>query len=97
MKNALISPNEQVKYISGWTPWVNNPPLPPIPPQPIYTIIPNAQRVAEVVNTTFEVALPLFWITCDDNIVADRFYYDTAFIAILPIPPDVEPTETQTL
>jgi len=79
MKNALISPNESVSYISGWT---DSP-----KPQPIYTTISNAQRVAEVVDTTFEVATPLFWITCSDDVVTDQFYYDSVSATINQIPP----------
>jgi hypothetical protein len=78
MKNALISPNETVSYLSGWT---DSP-----KPKPIYTTIPNAERVAEVANTTFEVAPPLFWVACADDIVADLWYYDTATKIITPVP-----------
>jgi hypothetical protein len=97
MKNALISPNEQVRYVSSWTPWVNQPPLQPISPQPIYTTIPNAQRVAEVVDATFQIAPPLFWVTCADDVVQDKFYYDTVTSTILPVPADAVSTEPQTL
>jgi hypothetical protein len=33
-------------------------------------------RVAEVSDTTFEIAPPLFWISCENNIVADEYFYD---------------------
>jgi hypothetical protein len=79
MKNALISPNESVSYISGWT---DSP-----KPQPIYTTIPNAERVAEVASTTFEVAPPLFWVTCADDVVQDQYYYDSVSTTIIQIPP----------
>jgi hypothetical protein len=80
MKKALISPDETVRYVSGWTDKT--------PPEPIYTTIPNAQRVAEVADTTFEVALPLFWTDCADNVVADQWYYDseTAELVVMPEP-----------
>jgi len=79
MKNALISPNEMpIKYISGWT--TNT------PPEPIYTPIENSCRVAEVENQTFEVALPLFWTPCDDNVIADQWYYNTSDKEIYPVP-----------
>ena len=82
MKKALISPNETVSYISGWAA------SPTQVFQPIYTRIPNAERVAEVMDTPFEVALPLFWVDCADNVVADRWYYDsvTATIIVVPAP-----------
>jgi hypothetical protein len=79
MKNALISPNESVSYISGWTDAKY--------PLPIYSIIPNAERIPEVVNTTFEVALPLFWVSCADDVVADQYYYNSVSATIEQIPP----------
>jgi hypothetical protein len=46
------------------------------------------QRVAEVVQETFQVAPPLFWVDCDDTIQPDRFYYlDGTFGPIPPPPP----------
>jgi hypothetical protein len=78
MKKALISPNESVSYISSWTSAT--------PPQPVYTLIPNADRVAEVMDTPFEVALPLFWVDCADNVVADQWYYDSVTAAIIVVP-----------
>jgi hypothetical protein len=80
MRKALISPNEAITYVSSWTDT--------IPPQPIYTTIPNAERVAEVIDTTFVVAPPLFWVDCPDNIVADDWYYDsvTATFVVTPTP-----------
>ena len=82
MKQALISPNEEpIKYISGWTQ--------DDPPQPIYTVILNSCRVAEVMDQTFEIAPPLFWVECEDNVKADQWYYDTEnqTIDIIPLPP----------
>lgn len=80
MKNALISPNESpINYISGWTT--------DTPPNPIYTQIENSCRVAEVSDQTFEVASPLFWTDCEDNVVADQFYYNTNDKEIYPVPP----------
>ena len=80
MKKALISPNEEVVYVSGWTETT--------PPKKILTTIPNAQRVAEVLDTTFEVASPLFWVDCADNILADQWYYnsETADFVVVPEP-----------
>ena len=79
MKNALISPNESpIQYVSGWTT--------DTPPEPIYTQIENSCRVAEVEIETFEVALPLFWTPCEDNVKADQFYYNTSDKEIYPMP-----------
>jgi hypothetical protein len=79
MKNALISPNESpIQYISGWTT--------DDPPQPIYTPIANSCRVAEVENQPFEVAPPLFWTPCADNVEADKWYYNINDEEIYPVP-----------
>jgi len=85
MKKALISPNELITYISGWTDSV--------PPQPIYTTIPNGGRVAEVSDADFPVALPLFWVDCDDNIFADVWYYDSATGEFILTPEPVPPPQ----
>ena len=44
------------------------------------------ERVAEVANTSFEVAPPLFWVACADDVVADQWYYDTATSQTIQIP-----------
>ena len=43
-------------------------------------------RVAEVTISPFEVAPPLFWVACNDDVVADQFYYDTETQTIQAIP-----------
>ena len=87
MKNALISPNEQAKYISSWT--EENSVF-----TPVFTVV--GERIAEVSNSTFEVAFPLFWTTCEDNVVADVYYYDSATTQILVVPPNApKPVLTQ--
>ena len=75
MKNALISPNEQVGYVSGWDGKF-----------PIYTVI--GQRVAEVADAEFPIAPPLFWMACADDVVADVYYYDPtdSTIKLMPEP-----------
>lgn len=73
MKQALISPNEQVYSYSGQL---------------------LGERVAEVTSTPFEVAPPLFWMACQDNVTADQWYYDTVTFQINPVPvKPVPPTE----
>lgn len=82
MKNALISPNESpVQYLSGWT--TNT------PPEPIWTPIENSCRIVEVENEPFEVALPLFWTPCADDVKADQWYYNTSDKEIYPAPEPV--------
>jgi hypothetical protein len=84
MKNALISPNENpVNYTSGWTT--------DVPPKAIISPIPNSCRVAEVIDQPFEVAAPLFWVICSDDVVEDQWYYNTSDdqIYIIPAAPPI--------
>lgn len=79
MKNALISPNETtVNYISGW--------ISDNPPKPVFSKLANACRVAQVEDVPFEVAPPLYWIACADNVVAGDFYFNTQNNTIEQIP-----------
>jgi hypothetical protein len=81
MKNALIDPNASpVSYISGWTTDTD--------PQPIYTQIENSCRVAQVEpnGKTFEVAPPLFWAECADDVVTDDWYFNLDDKEIYPKP-----------
>lgn len=69
---ALISPNEaqNIQWVSSWT-QVDN------VWKPVYSEIPNCQRVAEVEpdSKVFDVAAPLHWVDCSDDCVADLWYY----------------------
>lgn len=80
MKNALISPNEQVEKVIDWKKvgqfYV-----------PVMEVIADSERIAEVADIPFEVAPPLFWIECADDVHATDFYYDSVQQAILLIPP----------
>jgi hypothetical protein len=49
-------------------------------------------RVAEVSDTTFEVNPILFWVECADDVVADRFYYNTETQEIIAVPVKPAPT-----
>lgn len=44
------------------------------------------QRVAEVHDTGFEVASPLHWVDCADDLVAQNHYYDAGDSTIKPVP-----------
>jgi hypothetical protein len=50
-------------------------------------------RVAEVAQQTFEVALPLFWVPCATNVVADQYWYDPFDKTIKSIPESQLPLE----
>jgi hypothetical protein len=68
MKNALISPNETDSYISSWVDYFT----------PVWTTIPDSQRIAEVADQRFNVAPPLYWMECADDVTAEEWYLDTA-------------------
>lgn len=47
--------------------------------------------VVQVEQTTFEVAEPLYWVDCPDNIVAYEFTYDGSnFVPYVPPAPTAE-------
>jgi hypothetical protein len=48
-------------------------------------------RVAQVVddNLQFDVADPLFWVGCSNEILADQFWYDPSDETIKPFPQDI--------
>ena len=51
-------------------------------------------RVAEVADQSFEIAPPMFWIECVDNVIADEYYYDNINGVINPIP-SIPPAQDQ--
>lgn len=63
------------------------------PNEPVYNYdTPPTQigeRVAEVAANSFDIAPPLFWVTCADTVTADVYYYDptTQQILLKPTPP----------
>ena len=83
---ALIDPRQSIFYVSAWE---GN------PPKPIYEFYPNSCRVCQVEpdDQTFVVGEPLFWTDCPDDIIADRWYYDSVtqqFIPVVETPPKLE-------
>ena len=50
-------------------------------------------RVAQVESQEFEVASPLFWISCNDEVIADQFWYDPSDETIKTFPQPEPPTE----
>jgi len=58
------------------------------------------ERIAEVAQSTFEVAPPLFWIDCADDVTAQYWYYQTStqtceLIPVQPEPPVLLEDATQ--
>ena len=69
---AIIDPRNKVLYISSWDETTPN------SPTPIFSPIANSARVCQVESeATFNIAAPLFWTSCSDDVVADQFYYQT--------------------
>lgn len=50
-------------------------------------------RVAEVSETGFDVAEPLFWVDCPVDCVADLWYFNTKSNTCSPKPAPEEPQE----
>jgi hypothetical protein len=44
-------------------------------------------RVAEIHETGFDIAEPLFWVDCDDTIVADQYWFDPIDNSFKVVPP----------
>lgn len=84
MKKAIIDPRETIFYVSGYD----------AKGKPIYTLIPNSARVAEIADAEFPVAEPLFWVDCADDVVADQWYYDVIQAACFPVPTAPQPEVT---
>jgi hypothetical protein len=54
-------------------------------------INPSNNLVLEVVETSFEVASPLFWVDCESTIVANQYVYiNGQFSVYVPTPPTAE-------
>lgn len=82
---ALISPNELVQQITSWE-QVDG------VYQPVYTVL--GLRIAQTSETSFEVAPPLFWVDCADD-VTEWYYYSSETQSCIQIPePAPEPTDT---
>lgn len=50
-------------------------------------------RVAQVEQQEFQVAEPLFWVSCANDVVADQVWYDPVDQTIKPIPVPDTPVE----
>ena len=48
-------------------------------------------RIAQVSDESFEVALPLYWIDCSDDIQADFYYFDETDNTIKQTPVYIPP------
>jgi hypothetical protein len=73
MKKALVNPTQTVSYISEWqyNSLTQN-------YAPVYSVYENSQSIQDVEDVEFEVAQPLYWLDCEDTVVAYRWYLDSS-------------------
>lgn len=85
MKYALISPNEKVVVISAWEESADG---------YVPTYLEVGDRVAHVSGAKFDVAQPLFWVECPDEVTAEQYCYKDATFAAIPSDEDCPPQPT---
>lgn len=83
---ALISPIDNAQYISEYSDIGND------LYQPIFSNIPNGQRVVDVSENEFDVAEPLFWVDCDNSTTPMTHYYDSSDLTVKLIS-DLQPED----
>ena len=84
MKKALCDTNTSVQHITSWQ---NG--------NAILETYPNSARICEVTDTPFEVNPSLIWVDCEDDVVADQYYYDTEAQTINPVENALQPEPIQ--
>lgn len=50
------------------------------------TDVATGYRAAQVESECFEVAEPLFWVACPDDLVADQVFYEPLGRKFIPVP-----------
>jgi hypothetical protein len=91
---ALISPNESfdITWITSWLnkngKWT-----------PVYSEILDCQRVAEVEpdDKVFDVASPLYWVSCPNDCIADQWYFKDGQCFVKPEDEPMPQTLIETL
>lgn len=51
-----------------------------------YDGTPLGARIAEVTTQSFDVASPLFWVECSDDVISDQFYWNGNDCIAIPQP-----------
>lgn len=76
---ALIAPMQKrdIEWVASW---VNS----PEGLEPVFDVVKDCFRVADVKPQSFEVASPLFWVDCPDDCKADLWYYKDGVLAKRP-------------
>ena len=90
MKKALISPVEAVNRVASWNTSVD-------PCEPVIEAVQNGARIAQVSDSAFDVAPPLFWVDCEDAVADGDYCYDMAQGRIVEVvhAPHPNPPPTQ--
>jgi hypothetical protein len=78
---ALINPLEITYQITAWE--LNGAEYVPTQTQLGY-------RVCEVNQNSFDVAEPLFWVDCQDELLADNYFFDINTKELVEKPLDVD-------
>lgn len=73
MKKALVNPNQTASYISEW--YYDSYEKKTLP---VYSVYENSQLIVDSSQVEFEVAQPFYWVECQDNVEAYRWYLDTS-------------------
>lgn len=84
---CLIDPRVTVQHISNWN-------FDSVKKYyiPEFTDYENSARVCQVQEQSFEIAPPLFWVDCSNDVVADGFWYNTETQQISPVINQPEPS-----
>lgn len=53
----------------------------------------SGYAVVEVAEARFDVAAPLFWVDCSDDVQAYQYWYDPSDESIKPIPEPEAPAQ----
>lgn len=51
-----------------------------------YEAVLDGQRIAEVVETPFEIAQPLHWVPCGEDVATNTHYFVPKTNTITPLP-----------
>jgi hypothetical protein len=78
---ALIDPTSFVQYVASWA----TNPLDATTYVPVMATYPNSARVCQVQMDSFEIAAPLFWTVCANDVMADEFWFSTVNSVFTPV------------
>jgi hypothetical protein len=88
---ALIDPQVSVTYTSSWV--VDS--AQECGYRRVNSTLSNSARVCDKKDSQYDVASPLFWVDCADDLDVTNSYYDTSDSTIKAIPNAPVPTPTE--